>query len=344
MKKSYFLVFFLVFTASLFAQTRADIKVNILPVKANAEHAEYFQKNFTMETIGAGYTLAENSNDADYSLALEVKPNMILYDDGTEEQAPPDEKQSVLQVGLIRNEDNIEMVSFAFPFTDVNEMNDFNLYLLYEAMANVPFTKETESIIAEEDDSWRKKWLYIRASFDYPITFYELLEPSELIDNTHGEPRVINLNHRVSPFPAATLGLELQYLNWMSTEVDFQIYFSDPIRNSFIPTITIEQKFPIKPGKIFMLEPYLAVSFPMTTTTAVKQFPRWGAGGGFQLGVKGGNMGAFFVDVNFIYFLDNVIMKNPYAGYTPEEIHYRRYVVGLGIGYKIGLFTRPVRN
>jgi len=342
MKKTYFLVILSVFTVSLFAQTRADIKVNILPVKADAEQADYFQKNFAMETIGAGYTLAENSNDADYSLALEVKPNMILYDDGTEELAPPDEKQSVLQVELIRNEDNTEMVSFAFPFTDVEEMNDFNLYLLYEAMANVPFTKEIGSVVVEEDDFWRKKWLYVRASFDYPITFYELLEPNELIDQSHG--RVIPLDHKIRPLPAATLGLELQYLNWMSTEVAFHMCFSDPINDSLIPTIIIEQKFPIKPGKIFMLEPYLAISLPMATSDDVKQFPKWGMGGGFQLGVKGGNMGSIFVDINFIYFPDDVIVKNPYSGYTPEEIHYRRFIVGLGIGYKLGLFNRPVKK
>jgi len=340
MKKTWVLMILLAFAAPVFAQRRSDVKISIPPVKANAEQAAYFQRNFAMETVGAGYTLAEKSSDADYSLALEVKPNMILYDDGKEEPAPPDEKQFILQVGLVRNEDNVEMVSFSFPFTDINEMNDFNLYLLYEAMANVPFTKEEDVIIAEEDDHWRNKWVYVRASFDYPITFYELLEPKVVEDTSYNPSRIIHLDHRISPFPAATFGIELHYLNWMSTEVDFNIYFSDPVRNSFIPTITVQQKFPIKPGKIFMLEPYLAASFPMATSTAVKQFPRWGAGGGFQLGVKGGNVGALFVDVNFIYFPGDVVMKSPYPNYSPGDIHYKRYIVGLGIGYKLGLFNR----
>jgi hypothetical protein len=88
-----------------------------------------------------------------------------------------------------------------------------------------------------------------------------------------------------------------------------------------------------------MVEPYLAVSFPMETSSDVKEFPTAGVGGGFQLGVKGGNMGAFFVDVNFIYFLGDVIMKSPYTNY-PGDIYYKRYTLGLGIGYKIGLFNR----
>jgi hypothetical protein len=345
MKKTFCFALWLVLEVSAFAQTREDVKIFIPPVKANADQAAFFMESFTMETMGAGYTLAANERDADYSLELEVKPNMILYDDGTEEQAPPGEKQFNLNIDLIRNKDNANLVSFSFLFDDLDEMHEFDLYLLYEAMANVPMTKEYTAIAAEEPDFWRNKWLYLRGSFDYPVTFYELLEPSYVIDETN--QRAIHLDHRISPFPGATLGLELQYLKWMSTEVNFQLCFSDPSSNSMIPTIVVEQKFPIKPSTIYMVEPYLAVAFPMPTSTVVKQFPRLGAGGGFQFGVKGGNMGAFFLDVNYIYFLGDAVMENPYYldGYTSsKEVHYTRYTLGLGIGYKIGFFNRSVRR
>jgi hypothetical protein len=340
MKNTWVLILWLVLAVPVSAQTRKDIKIYIPPVKANAGQSAYFQENFSMETRGAGYSLTETPDDADYSLLLEVKPNMIMYDDGTEEPAPPDEKQFILQIDLVRNEDGANMVSFSFLFSDVDEMYDFNLYLLYEAMANIPMTKAHDIVVAEEGDFWRNKWLYIRASFDYPITFYELLEPKMVKDDSSVPPKYIPLDHKIKPFPGTTLGLELQYLNWMSTEIDIHIGFSDPVSNSLIPVITVEQKFPIKPTKIFMLEPYLAVSFPMETSSHVTQFPKIGAGGGFQLGVKGGNMGAFFLDINFIYFIGDVIMKNPYPGYSPPDIHYRRYTVGLGIGYKLGFFDR----
>jgi len=268
---------------------------------------------------------------------------MIKYDDGTEEPAPPDEKQFVLQIDLIRNEDDVNMVSFSFLFNDVDEMYDFNLYLLYEAMASIPITKAYDVAAAEEGDFWRNKWLYIRASFDYPISFYELLEPKQL--NNSSPLWSYHLDHAIIPFPGATLGLELQYLSWMSTEVDINIYFGNPVSKSLIPTITVQQKFPIKPTKIFMLEPYLAVSFPMETSSAVKQFPVVGTGGGFQLGVKGGNMGAFFLDINFIYFIGDVVMKNTYYPTdSTQDVHYRRFTLGLGIGYKIGFFDRGVKS
>jgi hypothetical protein len=326
-----------------FAQTRDDITVYIAPVKADdPEQAAFFHDNFTTETTGAGYTVTDKEKDADYTLKMEVKPNMILYDDGTEEPAPPDEKQFVLQISLVRNEDSSEIVAFTYEFSTTDEMYDFNLYLLYETMANVPLTKLGD---VGKDDRWRNKWLYIRASFDYPITFYQLKEPDLHWGGGEGDPgdatRWHNLDHRISPFPAVTFGLEFQYLNWMSTEINFNLSFSDPMSTSFIPAIQVEQKFPVKPTDHFMIEPYIAASFPVNTSTDSIKFPQVGVGGGVQLGVKGGSMGVIFVDVNYIYYLGDVVIRNESAYYPyPAEIQYNRFVVGIGIGFKAGFYDR----
>jgi hypothetical protein len=338
----------LVFVAvgmTAFSQTRDDISVYIAPVTGSPEQAAFFHENFTTETVGAGYNVTENAKDADYTLRLTVKPNMILYDDGTTELAPPEEKQNILYIGLDRNEDKAEIVAFSFAFTTLDEMYDFNLYLLYEAMANVPLTKLDG---VARDDRWRNKWLYIRASFDYPITFYQLMEPKALWGGGNGDyndaERWHNLDHRINPFPAATLGLEFQYLNWMSSELNFNLSFSDPMSNSFIPAIQIEQKFPIKPSDHFMIEPYAAVSFPIDTSMSCCSFPKVGIGGGVQLGVKGGSIGSIFVDVNYIQYLGNVVIKNNSSYYPyPSEIQYNRFVVGIGIGYKAGFYDRKTR-
>jgi hypothetical protein len=210
-------------------------------------------------------------------------------------------------------------------------------------MANVPLTKITGK--EEAPDHWRNKWIYLRASFDYPITFYQLITPYELTGTRPGSvpPEQISrgLDHEISPFPAATFGFEFQYLDWMSTEFNFDLSFRDPMSNSLIPAIQLEQKFPIKPSKHFMIEPYAAVSFPVNTSSKSLHFPTVGLGGGCQLGVKGGDMGAFFVDVNYIYFLGDVIMENDDPTFKfPDAITYRRFSVGLGIGYKVGFFDR----
>ena len=326
------------------AQTREDIRVYIPPVLAqDPYHSRFFQENFAMELRGAGYTGAGSYADCDYILNLEVKPNMILYDDGTSEQASIDEKQFVLLISLVRNADKIEVVCFSYLFDTTDEMHEFNLYLLYAAMANVPISR----ITTVTDDNWRNKWFYIRFSFDYPITFYQLLSINYLYGPDPGNPGTNifrPIDHRISPYPAATIGIELQYLNWMSVEFNFNLSFSDPMSNAFIPAIQIEQKFPIKPSNHFMLEPYAAISFPLNTSIRALHFPRMGVGGGFQLGVKAGSSGAVFVDVNCLYFLGDVIMRNEDAIYiNPHEIHYSRYVIGFGIGFKTGFFNRPRR-
>jgi hypothetical protein len=90
-----------------------------------------------------------------------------------------------------------------------------------------------------------------------------------------------------------------------------------------------------------MIEPYIAVSLPVDTSVNSVKFPKVGLGGGVQLGVKGGSMGAVFVDVNYIYYMGDVIIKNESSYYPyPAEIKYNRFVVGIGIGYKAGFYDR----
>ncbi|MDR3020726.1 MAG: hypothetical protein LBU66_07470, partial [Treponema sp.] len=137
MRKALVFIGLLSVTTAIFAQTREDIQVHVLPVTGTPEQAAFFRDNFEMEIKGAGYTTTYIATEADYLFQLEVKPNMISYDDGTQEQAPAEEGQFLLHLTLIRNEDRTEMVAFSFPFTQLEEMYDFNLKLVYEAMANV---------------------------------------------------------------------------------------------------------------------------------------------------------------------------------------------------------------
>jgi hypothetical protein len=290
--------------------------------------------------------VTEDSRQADYTLNLEVKPHMIMYDDGSQERATEEDLLYILEVSLLNNKDRKEIVSFDYAFNSTDEMYEYNLYLLYQTMANVPLTKLSGK--EELPEYWRNKWIYLRASFDYPITFYQLMNPYEIWGprpNSSNPDEVVRqgLNHEISPFPAATFGFEFQYLNWMSTEFSFNLSFSDPMSNSLIPAIQIEQKFPIKPSKNFMIEPYAVVSFPMNTSSKSVQFPKMGVGGGCQLGVRGGDMGAFFVDINYIHFLGDVVMRNENQVYkNPKSITYNRFAVGLGIGYKVGFYNRKI--
>jgi hypothetical protein len=339
MKKILVSIFLLGVTSFSYAQTRGDTVIHIpMPTGGTATEQTFFKENFEMETIAAGYTTTEDVRESDYILRLEVKPNMILYDDGTEELAPPDEKQSVLELRLLESANDSEVVMFNFPFTEVEEMYEFNLYLLYQAMANVPLTKLTGIV---DDDHWRNKWLYIRGSVDYTISNYQ----ADVSDTANNGQRakadeswetLSPENARATiPMIAGNIGLEYQFLNWMSAEADVKLLFGDPEEPTFIPTIGLDLKFPIKPAKHFMLEPYAGIDIPMFTGTMVREYSPIMLGGGFQFGVKGGNMGAFFVDVDFMHNIGSVKTQT-----TNRKAEWQRWVLSFGIGYKIGFFNR----
>jgi hypothetical protein len=342
--RKYLLVFVFLFPLfALFAQSRDDISVYIPPVLGGLpEQQMFFAENFKMELIGANYTVVDDQMDSDYVLALTITQEVETYEDETGAvYEEPGEIVNVLTISLQDSNDGREVLQFSWAFDTLEEMYEWNLHLIYQAMANVPLTKLTGEV---DIDHWRNKWLYIRASFDYPITFYAYPDPVAIRGETpsNGNPPDYSvLDHKVLPFPGVTLGVEFQFLNWMSVEGDFQINFGDPFSNSLIPAIGFEVKFPLKPSKHFMIEPYGIVTFPTTTATGTMEFPRLGAGGGVQFGVKGGSMGALFVDVNYVHYLGNVVTKNtdtnkPY----PDTISWSRFSVGLGIGYKIGVFNR----
>ena len=325
------------------AQSRADMAIHIpMPIGGNSEQQHYFKENFEMETTAAGYTVTQDEAVSDYILKLEIKPNMIQYEDGTEEPAPPDEKQFILQITLVRNEDKVDIVMFDFMFTELEEMYAYNLYLLYQAMANVPMTKLTAKV---DNDHWRNKWLYLRFSAEFNISAY-MIDDSK--NNREWDPNgggswkaMSDPSHgRETPvMPGATFGIEFQFLNWMSLEGGIKLVLGDPEEASFIPAVSASLKFPIKPGnrsKHFMLEPYLQADLPMATGAYIRSFSLLSVGGGFQFGVRGGEMGAFFIDMNGQYSLGEIHTVRPGS----RDAYWTRWVISVGIGYKIGFFNR----
>jgi hypothetical protein len=341
--KKYLLIIILLFPAGLlFAQSRNDVKVFVPPVVGGIpDQQAFFAENFKMELLGANYTVAESQQDSDYTISLSITQHV---EDGYENEYGEmvvEQIVDVLTVSLQDSNDGREILQFSWAFETLEEMYEWNLHLIYQAMANGPLTKLDGEL---ESDHWRNKWLYIRASFDYPITFYAYPDPVAIRGETPADgsaPDYSVLDHKVLPFPGVTLGVEFQFLNWMSVEGDLEINFGDPFSNTLIPSIGVEVKFPLKPSRHFMIEPYGIVTFPVTTATDTLEFPQLGFGGGVQFGVRGGSMGAFFVDLNYVHFLGNVVTRNtnsdkPY----PNTINWSRFSVGLGIGYKIGFFNR----
>jgi hypothetical protein len=339
-------VILLLSAVTLFAQSRDDVAVYIAPVSGGVpEQQMFFAENFKMELVGANYAVVDSQAGSDYTMNLSITQE--VEDSYEDESGVMQAGQiiNVLTVALLDSLDGREILQFSWAFETLEEMYEWNLHLIYQAMANVPFTKLTA---VPDSNHWRDKWLYIRASFDYPITFYAYPDPVAVEAFPPTNPREGEkiahqiLDHKVLPYPGFTLGLEFQFLNWMSVEGDFKLSFGDPLSHTLIPAIDVQLKFPLKPSRHFMIEPYGIASFPTTTASETLQFPRLGLGGGAQLGVKGGSMGALFVDVNYVHYLEHVVTENPYKKDYPatETITWQRFSIGLGIGYKIGFFNR----
>jgi hypothetical protein len=343
------------------AQSREDVRLYIpLVVAVNPAQAEFFQKNFAMEISAAGYTVTENVAEADYSLRVRVSPNT---GGGVSGPAPPGEHQYVLQITLIRNNDNSQVVSLSFGFTELEEMYNHNLSLIYQTLANIPLGKSGDDktlvkfVVGKEGeryDWWRNKWLYLRVSLDYPISYYrikktDLHDDGFVYEGSISSPtRSSRMTSQVIAMPGATVGLEVHFLYWMSFEANIELRLWDTAgRASFpIPGIGAQLKFPLKPAADFMVEPYVAgVLSKNNADPSLFSFTRYSIGAGIQVGVRNGTSGIIFFDFNYMYPISEVTTRNPDTWYPkPDILHWDRFVVGLSVGYKLGFLSRGVKR
>ena len=348
MRKILFLLVLGVLAASVFAQNRKDIILYIPNPDARIDQSVFFKEKFEREVVVAGYTLTRNVNEADFLIRLSVKPNMILYDDGILEPAPPDEEQFKLWFYLIRMEDNKEILSFSFAFSEPEEMNDYYLVLINEAMANVPQKIEVvevvevppvviekpiekpvvvvieeieEPVIVERDDWWRNKMLYIRLSAEWaPSIFHSV------------EERKSNKWY----IPSAVLGLEFQFLNWMSVEALGKMNFQEINSDDLDAAAAFAIKFPIKPGIYSMIEPYLEGDYLILKDNDIEVAYKFQIGGGFQVGIKSGSSSVLFFDTNIFYNVGDIQANAK----DSDDKFWRKYLISIGVGLKFGFVNR----
>jgi len=353
MKKTlFFTALFLLILAFSFAQDIPNRYIFIEGTAENAEHYDFFLSNFQMEAGAAGYTVTESKEEASHTVLFNVGPN-------TKTDSNADDNKYVIKTSLINNADDFEILFFDFFFTDLDEMYVHNRDLFQTATLYIPpFTEDDMIVIAPLDNRWKNKWIYLRLSFDYPITLYNLktdgLEGGKMALYNKDIPGFYDpIGQIVWAMPGLTAGVEFQFLNFMSLELNFQMSLGDTRDKKFINMAAgAELKFPIK-FKNTMLIPYGAFTYPLNISKNVfTEFPLYAVGGGIQFCARGGKHGAFFIDVKYMFSFSDAVMNNPHLAnpdkqpYTPdpEVIHYRRYVIGLGIGYKIGFFDRKEKT
>ncbi|MDR0322641.1 MAG: hypothetical protein LBI28_14195 [Treponema sp.] len=347
MKKLLVFLLFFVLTVSSFADEPPNDYLYIEGNAIKADQLEFFKTNFGIEAVGAGYIVAETRAQAAYTFRFNIVLNMVTDDNGVSRPAQPGESQYAMRISLIDNTAQEELLFFFFYFTELEEAYEYTQFLFQRATLYIPPSSRTGGILAI-DTSWQNKWLYLRLSFDYPIKAY-MLQPTGLVggqavyEGPFDNPGDLTpLDNIILPQLGLTAGIEVQFLNFMSIELNFQATRGDPIESNFINMAAgAELKFNIKTQYI-MIQPYAAFVYPLIQSSSFSETPLFLLGGGVEVSVRGGKLGAFFVNVNYMFTLTDSVLYNTYGPLAPEPpvIHYQHFVIGLGIGYKFGFFNR----
>jgi len=352
MKRAVFLLVFLIIAVSSYAQRPSNSFLFIDGTAEDEEHLEFFLTNFNLEAATAGYKVTDKKREAAFSFKFIVSPNMIEVQ-GNMKPAPPDDNQYVINISIVNNKDNKEIVAFDFYFTDLLEVYDYTQFLFHKATVYIPAAAKEDI----NDRNWQNKWLYFRASFEYPVIFHRLqetglhagqavyVEASDPSDPTKViRDDFIPLDHKIQPQPGIKIGLEFQFLYFMSFEANFHVSFGDTTTYYHINMAAGgELKFPIK-TRYLVLEPYGAFVYNINSSSAFKEFPLFALGGGLQLAARAGRSGAVFLDINYLHSFTEAVLYNTYGHIAPEppEIYYKRFVLGLAVGYKYGIFNRRI--
>jgi hypothetical protein len=345
MKKAVILTVFLSIAVISFAQDYKLPNKSIF-IDGTAEissHKTYFMDNFKMEATGLGFKVANSKEEAEYTFKFEA----VRY-----------EGDFMLLITLILNDGDAEMVNFGQPYSNLDEMYDYNQFVFYKAVVLIPGidVDELNKLLEQEriDPRWRNKWVYFKATFDYPIAFHILKKSDDLIGGSGAylgkkeNPDFIQyVGHNIFPMPGATVGIEIQPFNFLRFEVNFQVHLGSPDGKSTFLNMAAGAalKVPLKFFKSFDIVPYVAGIYPLFKISPAyveSAFPKFFIGGGIEVDVKMGKSGALVFDVNYMFALKDTVMKNPYGNYAPEpkEIHFNRFDLGLKVGYKIGFSNR----
>jgi hypothetical protein len=277
-----------------------------------------------MELIAANYAVSETREDADYTLIP-----MVIEPDPAD---PTILEARSIVLRLMRNSDNTEVVQVGIGYNDVTDTYDWNLYLIYQAMANVPLTKpggDGAPSSLSPYNYWRDKTLY--------LSFAGMYAPQFIIDED------VDKWWPTSPTPfTAAVGLEWQFLDSVAIGVKARpdtLYF-EPKKNDGGPkynlAVPITLRYILKLGDTWMIEPYAGVVLNTPLSSGL-DLPLITPMAGLEVGSRLSDMGSIF------FFLEAAYDQEVTYEYGTTE-HHRgpRIQMLFGIGLKFGFINREI--
>lgn len=170
MRKHLGMALFFFTLAFLSAQERRTTKLYIAPTSGGTPEAQaFFDTNIPMEVTAANYMVTDNIDEADYTIHMAISENPDMDD--------PSAPANIFTIRVIRAADSAEIVRFSWGYTDLEEMYNWNLYIIYNAMANIALNQEGVAgpipiYVATPMASWRTKVFYVGVRTGASFTGY----------------------------------------------------------------------------------------------------------------------------------------------------------------------------
>ena len=308
MKKYIVLPLLLCASFSLYAQSNTAA-VYVPPVTGTGSKPgdnEYFHKQLLSEVTYQKFNLAKAKKDAEFSLV------------GTLHEHPDNMRQYVLHLAIVDNKTDKSRSDGELVYEVPEDIKDLFPSLVYTLLYTIPE--------GSGKDNWRNQWMYAGISAFWTPRIYTSESASAHLANFGGG-----------------FFSEYHLLNFLSVGAGFELA-SDMTKvyakigedySNVLLEIPVLVKFVYKPGDHFLLEAYggihLNIPFNRATDPPVVS---WLVG--FQYGVKAGP-GVLFVDPRFSMDIGETLMDRDSAF---RDVSFQRYIIHIGVGYKLGFFTR----
>jgi hypothetical protein len=316
----------------------ANVKVWVAPVEGGSEEDRaYFDFNLPEEVKGSGYELTETMEEADFYIICTLD-----YDTEYED--------NIITAELYDGRTDAQIITTSMGYQTTDEMNDWNLTMIYRLMANAPISKtlsmdESEFVRAAEYENNKKVYpeykLFLGLRAGYSQRFYT--RPSESL----GQGNTFEAALHVSYQPWRYVGFQTEALFTMDSAA---LAIPDLNPTEYITKIDEYKSgslmIPLMVKGIFrfnrlVVSPLAGVylTLPlgqMTTDNGKSAFlvtPPLGGTAGAELGMHLGP-GLLFLDIRYAADFGPTVLKG-------ETTVYRRSMVSFSLGYKFGLLKKP---
>jgi hypothetical protein len=336
-------LFIVISAVRLPAQERSDTALYIAAASGGTQaQRQFFDDNIPMEVANANYKLVYTPAESDYIINMNLSQG--------EDYDNPGGTVNIFTITVVRTRTGAEVVRYSYDYQDVEEMYQWNLYIVYNALANVSLTNISAAPAAEDAPlPWWNTWVYLGFRAAPALTGYSYITvpnyPGDTSAGLGGEGG-LTVEFRTFRFLSFQLDALLSWDGFTAPRIvsqeDSQTYTADDFGGLSV-TIPFAVKVPLAFEKV-VLSPYAGLYFtmiigpllmsrgggPVEEVPAYKTLPL-GFTAGADISFRAGR-GEFSVDLRYYRdFGETIVQDGP---------RFTRDRITLSLAYKFGLLKR----